>query len=116
MTKADAKKIVLLLKTIYPHSKESNGEHTEAMWCLVLRHYDYEDVRNSVAEWAANSTFYPRPAELLTGLDPTTPDAPELPPKGELTHEEEMAYLRKTLDKILQQPITERKQNNVVKL
>ena len=70
MDKNERQKIYTLLSKYYPRARQLKDSATLTAWGYVLERYTYEDVKNSVINYAARNKYFPDLADLTGGLKP----------------------------------------------
>ncbi|MEG1564289.1 MAG: replicative helicase loader/inhibitor [Bacteroides sp.] len=68
MDKKETRQLLVLLEQYYPNKKFRDPKTLLAAWALALEPYDYEQVKQSAALYAASNKFFPDLADITVGL------------------------------------------------
>ena len=66
----ERQKIYRLLSMYYPHAKQLKDQVALTAWGLVLERFTYEDVKQSVVEYATTHKYFPDVADITGRLSP----------------------------------------------
>ncbi|MGM9640539.1 MAG: hypothetical protein ACI3V3_04155 [Faecousia sp.] len=77
MDKNERQKIYTLLSKYYPRARQLKDAATLTAWGYVLEKYTYDDVKNSVINYAASNKYFPDPSDITGGLTPIPNTSPE---------------------------------------